>query len=146
MTDGKGKVTRYHYGEFGLLLEVVNAANKPLLYRYDFDSRNLLNENDKVKYVGRTRQDLKVREKQHQRSDIDKKNLHIKEASLNGKPLIGLNYSESRGLEQMVYENHKNNGNKLLNKIRPLDIDNPKKAGKVKKYLEAGLKFIGKVK
>ncbi|MFB9273928.1 hypothetical protein [Cohnella cellulosilytica] len=46
----------------------------------------------------------------------------------------------------MIYEQHVKNGNKLLNKIRPLDIGNPKRADKVKKYLEAARKFIGKVK
>ncbi|SFF40269.1 intein C-terminal splicing region/intein N-terminal splicing region/RHS repeat-associated core domain-containing protein [Paenibacillus algorifonticola] len=35
MTDGRGKVTRYRYGAFGLVTQVINPSNQAMSYRYD---------------------------------------------------------------------------------------------------------------
>ncbi|MFC6549102.1 RHS repeat-associated core domain-containing protein [Cohnella cellulosilytica] len=137
MTAGD-KISKSHVRITGAI-----TANK----KYNYSVYEMVDDEGKVRYVGRTRQDINKREKQHQRSDPNKKNLRIKYASTeDGRALKGLMYEQARGLEQMIYEQHIKNGNKLLNKIRPLDIGNPKRADKVKKYLEAARKFIGKVK
>lgn len=100
-----------------------------------------LYDDEGVKYVGRTRQDIEVRKKQHWYTDSNKEGLKIRPAELNGKTLERLSYSEARGLEQLVFESHGGFDNKdLLNKVRPLNIK------KASEYLNDAWTFLKKLK
>lgn len=80
------------------------------------------------------------------KTDSNKVGLEIRPASYEGKTLEGLSYSESRGFEHLVYEKYGGKNNKkLLNKIKPLDVDNPKVKIKASKYIDDALNFLKKV-
>jgi hypothetical protein len=69
---------------------------------------------DAVKYVGRTRQSLNIRQKQHWKADSLKNGLDIRVASYEGKYLEDLTYAQARGFEHLAYE-FDNKTYKLLN-------------------------------
>jgi hypothetical protein len=99
-----------------------------------------------VKYVGRTRQNIFIRQKQHWYTDPRKNNLAIRKATLEGTLLENLDYKEARGLEYKVFEKYERlyggyNNAKFLNKIKPLNISKAKSA----EYIEAAIKFLNKV-
>lgn len=98
-----------------------------------------------VKYVGRTRQNLLDRLKQHERTDTLKNGLRIRAVEFEGKTLEGLTHAEARGLEHLVYKKYKDLGKNLLNKINPLDLSTKVKAGKAARYLEAASEFLKRV-
>jgi hypothetical protein len=98
-----------------------------------------------VRYVGRTRQALILRQRQHWYTDIKKKGLSIRVASYEGKLLENLDYREARGLEYRLFEKYEKfyggyNCSRFLNKIKPLNISKSKAI----EYLEAATKFLKK--
>jgi hypothetical protein len=98
---------------------------------------------NEVKYVGRTRQELKARKMQHWKADKLKNGLEIQIADFKGKSLTGLSYAEARGLEHMVYKSYIDDGAKLLNRIRPLNVEAKGiKALTVKGYQDAAEAFL----
>ncbi|MFC5702315.1 GIY-YIG nuclease family protein [Cohnella faecalis] len=104
------------------------------LYEVDKDGK------EKVKYVGRTRQNINERLTQHEKSDPNKKGLETRIAEQDGKRLTGLTYSEGRGLESVVYEKRIKQEGKLLNRIKPIDLSElgkeTKKGMKAAEYLK----------
>lgn len=128
------------------MLIISNTIKSSKRFDYKYTVYELYDD-DGVKYVGRTRQNIEARQKQHWRADDNKKGLKIREAEFEGKTLKGLSHSEARGIEHLVFENHGGFNNKnLLNKIKPLDINNPKVAKKASSYIDDALKFIKKLK
>jgi hypothetical protein len=114
----------------------------------------LFDDTGKVRYVGRTRQDIYTRQSQHWNTietlpdgtkTKPKYGLNIRVATHNGKELQGLLHSEARGLEHLVYQKWIDAGVVLLNKIRALNLENPKIAIKVATYLERAALFLNKV-
>ena len=126
---------------------ILKAASTNLKYNYYKNTvYELVDDAGNVKYVGRTRQEIKVRQKQHWKADPLKNGLRIQVAEFEGKTLTGLSHSEARGLEHLVFESYGGFNNKnLLNKIRPLDLDNPKVAKKATEYIKDAWKFIKKL-
>ncbi|WP_162178048.1 hypothetical protein, partial [Ruminiclostridium cellobioparum] len=128
----------------------MSAINSTIKSSKRFDYRYTVYElydDDGVKYVGRTRQSIEARQKQHWKADSNKNGLRIRAAEFEGKTLKGLSHSEARGLEHLVFESHGGFNNKnLLNKIKPLDINNPKVTKKVTNYIDDAWNFIKKLK
>lgn len=126
---------------------ITNAIARNSMYNLKYTVYELYDDAGNVKYVGRTRQSIEARQKQHWKADSLKNGLDIRPAEFEGKTLTGLSHSEARGLEHLVFESHGGFNNKnLLNKIKPLDIDNPKVAKKAIGYIEDALNFIKKLK
>ena len=126
---------------------ILKAASTNLKYNYKNTVYELVDDAGNVKYVGRTRQEIKVRQKQHWKADPSKNGLRIQVAEFEGKTLTGLSHSEARGLEHLVFESYGGINNKnLLNKIRPLNVDNPKVAKKASEYIKDAWNFIKKLK
>ena len=75
--------------------------------------------------------------------------MDIRVASLDGKALENLDYKQVRGLEHKMFEYRGGvssiKSGKLLNKIRPLNLESKKFANKVDEYLSAALKFLNKI-
>ena len=105
----------------------------------------LYDKSGNVKYVGRTRQQLEVRKRQHWNSDSEKYGLNIRVAELDGKFLENLNYAQARGLEHEVFEKYGGvaaiKSGKLLNKIRPLNL----KKKTASEFIEKALRFLGRI-
>ena len=97
-----------------------------------------------VKYVGRTRQTLDARLRQHHYADSAKRNLNIRSAMYEGIETVDLTYSQARGLEQLVFQKHIDEGAELLNKIKPMNVNKIVKSSKLQKYLNDAMEFIKK--
>ena len=125
------------------LEQIIDNVAKKSIYKHTV--YELVDEYGNVKYVGRTRQDIYLRQKQHWKTDPAKNGLRIKVAELDGKLLKGLDYKQVRGLEHEMFEYHGGisaiKSGKLLNKIRPLDL----KKAKAQEYIEAALRFLNKI-
>jgi hypothetical protein len=63
---------------------------------YKYTVYELVDRDGNVKYVGRTRQKLRTREKQHWYTDSNKKGLEINAVIHENKTLKGLTYDEAR--------------------------------------------------
>ena len=127
------------------LLDIVKKIEKYKDYRYTI--YEMVDANGIVRYIGRTRQELAVRETQHHRSDPKNKGkLTIQKAERNGCVLENLHYEEARGLEQIVFDDH---GGKAAAKAKHLvNINNPlntkSKEGKI--FYEIAQNFLDTVK
>jgi hypothetical protein len=124
----------------GYLSKIVSASAKYTVYEL-YDAAT-----GQVKYVGRTRQTLRARQLQHWRADKLKNGLQIRAAKLEGKTLTGLSYGQSRGLEHYVYKNYVDDGVKLLNKIKPLNLKSTgARVLRVQQYMDDALRFLGRI-
>lgn len=122
------KINPHRFGKVGIVL------------------RLLMMLTGQVKYVGRTRQTLRARQLQHWRADKLKNGLQIRAAKLEGKILTGLSYGQSRGLEHYVYKNYVDDGVKLLNKIKPLNLKSTgARVLRVQQYMDDALRFLGRI-
>ncbi|WP_242971991.1 GIY-YIG nuclease family protein [Haloimpatiens massiliensis] len=86
----------------------------------------------KVIYIGRTKQGVKKRFKQHIRKNRFSKKCDVVTLYDN------LNYYQARGIEQIAYEYYLAKGNDMKNKIQPISPSNIKKD----LYMKAGTAHI----
>jgi len=78
----------------------------------------LVDNNNTARYVGRTKQTVSERYKQHKRTGLAK---GLTPTTIGEN----LTYAEARGLEQIAYDYYKHAGNNLKNRIRPISPLNP---------------------
>ena len=134
-----------------IISKLTSNANVKIIEKYiaqnlkcKYTVYELYDENDVVKYVGRTRQSLDARLKQHHYVDSAKMDLRIRVATFEDVKTADLTYSQARGLEQLVFQKHIDDGAELLNKIKPMNVDEIAKSSKLQKYLDDALEFIKK--
>ncbi|WP_230986612.1 RHS repeat-associated core domain-containing protein [Cohnella fermenti] len=129
----------------GIIEEILAKDSK---YGAKYTVYELYDDEGKVKYIGRTRQDIRYRLSQHELNDSVKRGLNIRVARIEGKPLTNLSYSEGRGLESKLYEMMLDKEGKLLNRIKPLDLSEidkgTKKGLKALEYLKKATAFLKK--
>jgi hypothetical protein len=125
---------------------ITHALARNTKYNFKYTVYEMFDEAGVVRYVGRTRQSIKARQKQHWKADINKKGLGIQVAKFEGELLENVTHAQARGLEHLVFESHGGFRNKkLLNKIRPLDLNNPKVAKKASSYIDEAWDFLKKI-